>query len=309
MKRIMLDNYNSPADLKLRNAERRPPKAGEVSIRVVSASVNPADWKICEGFLKDVLPKSLPFCPGLDVSGEVVEVGSGVTRLQAGDRVVAALTPMDEGTYAEYVTANADYFAVVPDALNLIDVAAIPTAGLTGVQLVRDGLGVKSGQRILITGATGAVGLATVVAAKEAGAFVIAAVRDKYRERAAAIGANEIFAVDDPSSYAALEPVNGIADTVGGALADSLMSKIKPGGCLSTVATSPISAAPPIGVEVSQTFFVPSAADLEQIMGWMVGKRLTFPVAARLPLRDAAEAQDMVKRGGLNGKVLLIPDS
>src|SRR5256885_13293085 len=145
MKSIRIHQCGGPEVLAQVEMQRPAPSANEVLIKVHAASVNPADWKIRAGYMKDFLPLALPATLGSDVSGTVEEVGPGAARFKRGDEVYASLG-LEGGGYAEYAVAKETIFAGKPSTLDHVHAAAVPVAGLTAWQgLV--GVGQRSGER------------------------------------------------------------------------------------------------------------------------------------------------------------------
>src|SRR5207249_2786658 len=134
--------------------------------RVAGASINPIDWKLRTGAYQKYMPLELPAVLGRDVSGTVVAVGPGVTGFPVGARVLGLVN----GGYAEIVVAPVEAWAPVPAKLDLADAGALPLVVLTGTQLAEDAAGVREGEVLLVTGATGGVGRAAVFAAQARGA-------------------------------------------------------------------------------------------------------------------------------------------
>ena len=126
------------------------PKPGEVLIKTRAASVNPLDWRL----------KARR--PGVDVAGEVVSVGDGVTRFSRGDAVFGG----GKGAFAEYVCARATKLAAKPDNISFEEAASVPIAGLTALQALRDKGKLAPGQKVLINGAAGGVGTFAVQIAR-----------------------------------------------------------------------------------------------------------------------------------------------
>lgn len=273
------------------------PGPGEVLIRVRAIGVNPADGKWREGMFKERIALTLPHIGGYDVAGEIA-----AGALPAGARVAAMLDPIRAGAYAEYSVATLDRIAILPDTLDFAMAAAAPTPGLTGVQIIEEALDVQPGYRVLITGAVGIVGRFAVHAAKARGAHVIAAVRASATAEAKSIGADETIALDG-APYAGAT-FDRIADTIGGAVVAPLCRHVGAGAIIKTAATTPI---PADGVPVPITFYPvhADAARLARLLGAMASGGMRIPIAARLPLADAAEAQRRVAAGGLGGKIIL----
>ncbi|WP_205412221.1 NADP-dependent oxidoreductase [Sphingomonas crusticola] len=197
-----------------------------VLIKSVATSVNPIDWKVRSGARQKDFPLNLPAILGKDVSGVVTAVGSDVRDFKPGDTVIA----MADATYAGIVAVKAALVTHLPDGLDPIEAAAIPLISLTGDQLVRRATQAQPGQTILVSGALGSVGRAAVHSAKTLGARVIAGVRARQLAEAESLGADATVALDDDDAIARLEPVDGVADTVGGETAAKLLGKVKPGG-------------------------------------------------------------------------------
>ena len=177
------------------------PAPGEVKIRVRAASLNPIDWKIRAGHLRFVpILRMPPRGIGCDFAGEIVGVGGGAISHYVGERVFGWLPPFPrEGALAEYVVAAADRIASIPDNVSDEAAAALPTAGGTALQALRDDARLASGQRVLITGAAGGVGHFAVQIAKQIGAHVVGVCSAGNLEFVRGLGADEVvdYAHDD----------------------------------------------------------------------------------------------------------------
>ncbi|MEO6911428.1 MAG: NADP-dependent oxidoreductase, partial [Edaphobacter sp.] len=235
MKAVVLHEYGAPDRLRYEDVADPVAGEGQVLVRVAATSVNPIDYKLRSGALKDYRPLTLPAILGRDISGLVREVGAGVSGLAPGDKVMA----LGNAAYAELVVVKAEDLTRVPDGLDLVEAAALPLVTLTGEQLITRGTKIKSGQTVLIAGAVGGVGRSAVWAAKKAGATVIAGVRKRQIEEARGIGADEVIALDDTSAMEKLGLVDAVADTVGGKTAEMLMGKVKRGGVFASVLGAP----------------------------------------------------------------------
>src|SRR5882672_5721140 len=172
MKAIRIHQYGGPEVLAQVEMQRPAPGANEVLIKVHAASVNPVDWKVRAGYMKDFLPLALPATLGADVSGTVEEVGSGAALFKRGDEVYASLG-LEGGGYAEYAVAKEAIVAAKPRTLDHVRAAGVPTAGITAWQALLEVAQVRAGQKVLIHGAAGGVGNFAVQFAKAKGAYVI----------------------------------------------------------------------------------------------------------------------------------------
>jgi NADPH:quinone reductase-like Zn-dependent oxidoreductase len=193
MKAIVYDGYGPPENLELREIEK--PGVGDdgVLIRVRAAALNPLDWRVMRGepYLVKVMngfraPKGQ--IPGVDVAGEVEEVGANLSEFRPGDSVFGRAN----GSLAEYVCSGEDKLVPKPTELSWEQAAAIPVAGSTGLQAVRDAGALQPGQCILVNGAAGGVGTFAVQIAKELGGEVTGVCSTGNLELVRAIGADHV---------------------------------------------------------------------------------------------------------------------
>jgi NADPH:quinone reductase-like Zn-dependent oxidoreductase len=294
--------YGGPEVMKYQDMPDPKPDAGDVLVKVAGIGINPEDMLERNGVLKDQFPLHFPAIIGLDVSGTVVATGDGVTGLEVGERVCG----WSYHTYAELVADKATFFAKVPETMDLVDAAAIPLVGVTGSQLISEGIGLQSGQTVLVAGAAGAVGRCAVYKAKTLGAHVIAGVQRFQLDQADSIGADETIALDDPAAFATIPQVDAIANTVRGKTATDLLAKVKDGGTFASVTGEPDGAKDYPKVRViffrskqdrAVTAFIASAVN--------AGK-MTIPIDHREELKKAGAAQAAFTKGSI-GKVLLVP--
>lgn len=301
MKAVVLNGYGDVEQLELREVDEPAFGPRQIKVKVVGASINPVDWKIRKGEMRSLLPLHLPVILGRDVSGEVVAVGSEVTEFRVGDRVMGLVLH----GYAELVVAPAEAFTKVPEELDLERAGALPLVGLTGTQLVDEAVGVRAGERLLITGAVGSVGRVAVFTAKQRGAQIVAGVRSRQREEAEKLDVDEIVALDDPAEIERLRPVDALADTVNGKTVASLLDKVKPGGIVGTVLNPPLGAKEQ-GLRVHAIMAHPDPKQLANIAEAAASGALVLPIERRFPLAQAPAAQHVAEAGGV-GKVLLVP--
>ena len=194
MKAAVQDRYGTAAEvLSLREVPVPRPGAGEVLIRVHSSSVNAMEWHLLNG-KPYVFRASFGFRPrnpilGADVSGTVVAIGSGVTRLAPGDEVFGSI---GSGAYAEYAVASEEHVVIRPATVGHLEAGVVGIAGLTALQGLRDVLSVQEGQRLLINGASGGVGTYAIQVGKALGAEVTAVCSKRNVDQARRLGADEV---------------------------------------------------------------------------------------------------------------------
>ena len=200
MKAIVNHDYGPPDDLELREVSLPTVEANSVLVRVSAASVNPVDWHLMRGEpylirLSFGLRRPKRSISGLDVAGRVEEVGANVTQLRPGDDVFGS----SGGAFAEYVRGTEEDFAVKPPDVTFEQAAAVPVAGCTALQALRDHGRLEPGQRVLVNGAAGGVGTFAVQIAKALGGEVTAVCSTANVDLARSLGADHVidYTVDD----------------------------------------------------------------------------------------------------------------
>ncbi|MBK8822546.1 MAG: NAD(P)-dependent alcohol dehydrogenase [Anaerolineales bacterium] len=198
MKAILFTKYGSPDVLQFTDVEKPIPGDDEVLVKVHAASANPADWHIMRGepFLARLVnglfkPKHPRL--GADVAGRVEATGKNVTQFHAGDEVFGELSLNKMGSFAEYVCASEDTFALKPVNMTFEQAAAVPLAAFTALQGLRDKGQIQSGQKVLINGASGGVGTFAVQIAKSYGAEVTGVCSTRNLELVRSIGADHVI--------------------------------------------------------------------------------------------------------------------
>jgi NADPH:quinone reductase-like Zn-dependent oxidoreductase len=171
MKAIVIRGYGDVDVLKYEDLENPKIKPDQLLVKVHASSVNPIDWKTRKGMLKILTGNKFPLILGFDVAGEVVEVGSKVTRFQVGDAIYGS-TSFPGGAYAELAAIPENLATHKPTNLSYQEAATIPLAALTSLQALRNLGNIKSGYKVLINGASGGVGIFAVQIAKALGAEV-----------------------------------------------------------------------------------------------------------------------------------------
>ena len=301
MKAVLLNGYGGVEQLSYTEAPDPKANAGEVLVKVTGTSLNPVDWKLRAGYLKEVMPLQFPAILGSDVAGEVIAVGAGVSRFKVGDKILGLVNH----SYAELLVAKADDLAKIPEGLNLETAAVIPLVTITGTQLIEKGVKPQAGQVVLVTGAVGPVGRTAVYIAKAHGAVVIAGVRKSQKNEARLLLADKVIAVDDDQEISGLEELDAIADTVSGAVIEKLLPKLKKGGVLATVLGKP-PAAGKYDIQVAEIYAQPDAKRLGELAEDVRTGDLVIPIAQRFKLSEIRAAHTAGEKGA-GGKILVTP--
>ena len=306
MKAVCIYSYGGPKVLVYEDAPRPHPGSGEVLVRIHAAGINPVDWKVREGQLKEMLNHTFPLILGWDFSGVVEALGSETTRLKVGDEVFSRPDISRDGTYAEFIVVKESEVALKPKSLDHIHAAALPLGGLTAWQSLFDAGGLSSGQRVLIHAATGGVGHLAVQLAKWKGATVIGTAKAKNHALLTKLGAHQAVDYDTERFEEVVEPVDIVLDTIGGDTQERSWKVLKRGGMLVSIVSSP----PPEtalahGVRQAFVFTQPNAAQLGEIARLADAEQLKAIVETILPLSDATRGQELSERHHTRGKIVL----
>ena len=311
MKAIVYDQFG-PVET-LHAAELPTPTAGkgQVVVNMQASSVNVIDSRVRKGLMGPLVNKRFPKIPGADIAGTIVEVGPGVTTLKVGDAVFGAVDPMKGGAFAEFVALRADQLAPKPTALSFEEAAALPIAGLAALLSIRDLVRTKAGARVLIHGASGAVGLFAAQIAKRMGAHVTAVAGTGGIAAVRLAGADEVidYRKQDGQTFA------GTFDVILNASGQMPYAKARrflaAGGTL-------IEPSPTIPLVIGSTLAnllrsrkhktlitSPRRPDLETLSAMASRGDLKPTIALTYPLDAAKEAFAATEKGGVVGKVIV----
>src|SRR5579871_1703503 len=211
MKAIKINEFGGPEVMKLEEVECPVPKADEILVKMYASGVNPADYVVRQGgneILKPFL--KLPLGLGLDGAGEIEETGREVTGFKKGDKVYG-IPNFLSGTYAEFIAAKANQFALMPNNISFNEAGAAPSCALVawnGMDLGKVG----AGQRVLIHGAAGGIGSLAVQFAKSKGAYVIGTASQHNFDFLKQLGADEVIDYNDRNFADLLQKVDVVFD-------------------------------------------------------------------------------------------------
>jgi NADPH:quinone reductase-like Zn-dependent oxidoreductase len=310
MKAVRFGQYGDVDVLAYEDVDTPVPGPGQVLVKVAATSFNPADAAIRAGYLRGMLPLSLPHTLGVDLAGTIAEVGPGVTGWKAGDAVVAFLPMTDPGADAEYALAPAGVLAAAPSAVDLADAAAMPACGLTAWQALFEHAGLKAGQAILVNGAGGGVGGYAVQLAHQAGATVTATASARSAGRIRAFGADQVidYTVTPVTQAAAGTRFDVVLNLVANSPedAEALAGLVADGGIFVT-ATTPAEGDASRGVRTARMGVRSDAAQLTELAAKVDAGELRVDVAGRRPLAEVADVHRQAEQGALPGKIVITP--
>ncbi|HEY6714061.1 MAG TPA: NADP-dependent oxidoreductase [Rubrobacter sp.] len=288
--------------------------AGEVLIRVRAAGVNPFDWKVADGALEDQMRHRFPLIPGFDAAGVIESVGADVTEFAEGDEVYGYLFKpvIGAGTYAEYVSAPATIVAQKPVTVGFAEAAALPTPGLTAMDLV-NAVDVREGETILIVGATGGVGAYATQLAARRGAHIIATARRTNEAFVRELGAAETIdhTTEDLIDAVRMAHPGGIDAVIDVASDRKALGRIstlvKNGGRLaSSVYAADVEGLARRGIEATNVSMQPDARRLEKLSRMVDAGELSVTLDGTFPLEKAPEALEERRTGHVRGKIVLL---
>lgn len=306
MKAVRFHAFGGPEVLRYEDVPRPDAEAGEVLVRIHAAGVNPIDWKVRSGYMKEMFQGMLPMIPGVDMAGVVEEVGGDITGFKAGDEVYGYLGVPHGGTYAGYVAAGASAVAPRPASLDFIQAAALPLVSLVGWQTLFDTAHLTPGQTVLVHGASGGVGHMAVQMAKWRGARVIGTASEKNADFLKSLGVDEVIDYHKTRFEDVVRDVDVVLDTIAGDTQQRSYKVLKKGGIMvSTLGIENPDEASKYGVRATGFMARPDGTELRQIARLVDRGKLKPTVSTVMPLKDAARAHEQSETGHVRGKIVL----
>ena len=276
----------------------------DILIQIKAVGVNPIDMKIRNGVMKQVRPVEMPFIPGGEASGIIVEIGKDVSKFKVGDEIIV-LPKIN--TYAEFVVANENSVLLKPKSLTFEEAASIGVNIGTAQSVLFNEGKLEKGQRVLIQGGGGSVGGAMIQMAKAVGAYVIATASGNGLALAKKMGADELIDYKSQDVSILVKNVDLVADTAGGETQEKLFHVLKSGGRLLSIVSPP-------SLLLAEKFNIQARFVASEISPKTVKKGIELiemgkfkPIVSKVfKLEEAAIAQDLLTAGGVNGKVVLL---
>lgn len=288
MKAARLSAYGDSSKITIEDVAQPSAGAGEVLVKIAASGLNHVETYLRQGYLAQMMPLELPATLGIDLAGDVADVGPSVTKFKTGDRVAGRLQITGKGSHAEYAVAAETQLAKLPANVSYEAGATLGLVGLTGRQAV-DAAGVKKGDRVLVTGALGNVGRAAIQYLKELGITAVAGVQASQLNDAKALGVEAVVATEAPAAS-----FDAAVDTVGGDIAAGAIRAVKDGGIVAGVAGFPEGAAGDTRVKVQNVMSGDNAAMLQQIADAAGRGELVLPVTKTFPLDQLGAAYDFL---------------
>jgi len=238
MKAVIIRGYGTTDVLQYEDWKQPQIKPDQLLVKIHASSVNPIDWKIRKGMLSVLTGRNFPMILGFDVAGEVVSVGSQVTRFQPGDAIYGS-TSFPGGAYAEFAAIPENLAAAKPANLSYEEAATVPLAALTALQALRDLGNIQAGQKVLINGAAGGVGIFAVQIAKALGTEVTGVCSSKNLDFVKSLGADRIIDYTQQDFTTEAIKYDIIFDTVAKRAFSTCREVLTPNGVYVTTLPSP----------------------------------------------------------------------
>lgn len=303
-----LGEYGGPDAIKLVSISPPSPAPTQVLVRVEAVGLNPIDWKLRCGYLKNFFPLPLPAILGLELAGVVVQCGDQVETVRVGDRVMGALGGPDAafGAYSQYVAISEDRVCQTPNDLSSLQGASIPVAALTATGALSAAGELKCGQKILIHGAAGGVGGYAVQLAVSAGAEVYATASPTSVDYVLSLGAKRVF---DRRTERPEENINNldlVLDLVGDNSLDRFWTVLSPTGAMVSIAAPDIAARAARGGKGIWYSMLMNRARLRGIAEDVAAGRLKSRIAEIVPFDALPAAIERVGTGHPPGKMVSV---
>ena len=311
MKAAVIFEYGGPDVFRTEDIPEPVLRRHEVLIKVHAASVNPVDWKQRNGNHKLFLRAKFPIVPGYDVSGEIVKCGEAVRKFKPGENVCCRLTRRFGGAFAEYAAASESTLAIKPDNIDHLQAAALPLAGSTALQALRDKGRIKQGMEVMILGAAGGVGHFALQLARHYGAKVTAVCSSRHEEMMKDLKPE--FLIDyKKQDYKQLDRLYDIIfDAAGVESFLSCRHILHPGGIYITSLPRPKLLIHKLvsmftrGKKVRTLLMRPNGRDLDFIIGLVINGKLRSWIDSVFPLESLSDAHRRAEQYSTQGKILI----
>lgn len=297
--------------------------ASDVLIETKAAGLNPIDYKLVNGHLKEIVALNLPNTIGFDLSGVVVEKGAEVTKFEIGDVVYARVPQNQMGTVAAYVAVASKVISKKPDNISFEEAASLPLVGLTSIQAL-ERVGLKENDRILIHAGSGGVGSFAIQYAKAKGAYVFTTTSTKNVDWVKALGADCVIDYKKEDYKTIVSEIDIVFDTLGGDYTLEALHLIKVGGKVTSIAGAlDEETAGMMGIEgyklpgnlakvikeksanYKLTWMQPDGAQLDAISTMVKSGEIKPVIDATYSFEDGIEAYSYLAAGSAKGKVII----
>lgn len=332
MKAYRIHRYGGPECATFDNDVPEPqPRPNDLLVKVAGASLNPVDYKTRLGAVRVLFRPKLPAVFGNDLSGEVIAIGSAVTRFKVGDRIIACSRVTEMGSFAEIARIDEGCAALPPATVDLATASALPLAGQTAQQVLRDRLHVRAGMHVLITAGAGGVGCFAIQLAKLIGAEVTTTASPRGEALVRAMGADHVVDYTKTDLASTGRTFDAVFDLAGGETLEACFKVAKPGTTVVSIAGLPTPStvsrelgmgtglkalfwlasfglrrkAAANGVSYHYYFLHPRTADLSELVALVDAGKLRIVIDRSFAFENIADAMAHLEAGHAKGKVVV----
>ncbi|MBI6117871.1 NADP-dependent oxidoreductase [Salegentibacter maritimus] len=324
MKALQIKKYGEIKDsLSINEIEKPSVNSNQILVEVKAASINPIDYKIAQGQLKELLALNLPVTIGFDVSGVVAEKGTDVSDFEIGDEVYSRVPQEEMGTVAEFAVISADKVAKKPENISFEEASGLPLTGITAIQALEKA-DIKEDNRILIHAGSGGVGSFAIQYAKAKGAIVYTTTSSKNVDWVKALGADRVIDYKEEDYKQVANNLDIVFDTLGDYYTLEAFEITKEGGVVTSIVGPPDEDSAKImgipnyqlpeelsklvkekSVVYKHTWMQPNAAQLNEIKTMVEAGDIKPTVDLIYDFKDGIDAYEYLATGRAEGKVII----
>jgi NADPH:quinone reductase-like Zn-dependent oxidoreductase len=311
MKSAQINQYGGSEVIEINQSTSEPTvSSGKVLVTIKAAGVNPADWKIREGGLQQLISLQFPSTLGMDFSGVIKQVGEGVipSEFKQGDEVYgqAGVVNGGSGAFAEMALANKESIAHKPKRLSHPESAALPLVGVSAWWALVDDIGLSNGRKILIHGGAGGIGSIAIQLAKNLGAYVATTVSTNDKQFVQELGADIVIDYKTQSFEDLVHEYDAVFDTVGGETYRRSFKVVKKACIIVSMLEQPDSELMnQYDVKAIFLFTQATRERLTKLAQWIDQNNIRVNVEKKFSLEKAGDALDYQKDVHPRGKVVL----
>ncbi len=307
MKAVRYSQYGGPEVLQIAEIDKPSLKDGQILVEVKASAINPFDWKVRKGLMKDSIPLDLPITIGSDFAGIVEEVPAGIEAYKPGDEVYGSANVLNgsSGSMAECAAVNTTSVALKPGDLNFTEAAAIVLVGVSTIQAL-DQMNLSEGKKILIHGGAGGIGSSAIQYAKHLRAYVATTARADDIDFVKNLGADEVIDYESRDFSEVVKDFDAVFDTVGGETYKKSFGVLKEGGIIVSMVMPPDEEL--AGKYSVKAVLMSSKVNTDSLnrLKELVEQDIIKPqVDKAFPLSQAAKAYDHQENGSPKGKVVV----
>jgi NADPH:quinone reductase-like Zn-dependent oxidoreductase len=311
MKAAVIEAFGDASVFKIKNIEPPLTKAHQVLIKVYSSSVNPVDWKQRRGVHRYILGSPFPIVLGYDVAGEIIALGDQVSHYKVGDKINTRLDNKYGGALAEYAVASENCLALLPENPDYNDYAALPLAGVTALQALRDKGKIATGHKVLIIGAAGGLGHFAVQVAHIMGGIVTAVSSARHKSLIEKLKPHTFIDYTKDDILKLEEKYDIIFDVVGKFNFFQCRHLLKKKGCYITSLPRPkliihkLVSYFTFGKKVKTLLMRAKGDDIKLINQWYIENKLFVHIDKIFSLEEIQKAHEYMEEGHTEGKIVI----